>query len=351
MNVKKILVIRFRRIGDAVLSVSICQSLRRSFPDAEIHYVLNDNIAPLFEAHPAIDKLVTFSKYDMDSTFRYAKKVCRIMREENYDVIIDTRSTVKTLLFSLFSLKTAYRIGRKKSYNRFLQNCRVDNRYNGTGDNVQLALSLLDPLAKDFPIVKDPVFRLYCTQEEKAAYRRYMETKGVDFSKPVIVAAVSARLAHKTWDIAKMKETVGRILEKYDVQMLFNHADKHEKAHCEQIYRDLGCPQRIFTDIEANSLRELLALLANSSFFFGNEGGPRHISQALNVPSFAIFSPSIVKDNWLPNKSERFQGIELKDINPVQAHNKQLSAEEKYALIDVDSVWNRLDVMLSAQIK
>jgi heptosyltransferase-2 len=347
MNIKKILVIRFRRIGDAVLSVAICQSLRRSFPEAEIHYVLNDNIAPLFEHHPDIDKLVTFSKYDMDSTLRYAKKVRRIMKEGDYDMIIDTRSTFKTLLFSLFSLKTPYRIGRKKSYNHFIQNYRVDNRYNGTGDNVQLALLLLDPLSKDFNMVKAPAFKLYCTEEEKADFRRYMGTKGVDFSKPVFVAAVSARLAHKTWNIGNMKELVRRILEKYDVQLIFNHAGKHEKAHAEQIYRELGNPKQIFTDIEAKSLRELLALMANSSFFFGNEGGPRHISQALNVPSFAVFSPSIVMGNWLPNRSDRFQGIELKDINPVAAADQQLTHEEKYALIDVDSVWNRVDKMLA----
>ena len=52
MSVKKVLVIRFRRIGDAVLSVVICSSIRKSFPEAEIHYVLNDHIAPLFENHP-----------------------------------------------------------------------------------------------------------------------------------------------------------------------------------------------------------------------------------------------------------------------------------------------------------
>ena len=60
MSVKKVLVIRFRRIGDAVLSVVICSSLRKSFPEAEIHYVLNDHIAPLFENHP-MRKIIIFS--------------------------------------------------------------------------------------------------------------------------------------------------------------------------------------------------------------------------------------------------------------------------------------------------
>ena len=102
MSVKKVLVIRFRRIGDAVLSVVICSSIRKSFPEAEIHYVLNDHIAPLFENHPDIDKIITFSDEENNHFFKYLRKVRQLMKTERYDVIIDTRATIKTLWFSAF---------------------------------------------------------------------------------------------------------------------------------------------------------------------------------------------------------------------------------------------------------
>ena len=75
MSVKKVLVIRFRRIGDAVLSVVICSSIRKSFPEAEIHYVLNDHIAPLFENHPDIDKIITFSDEENNHFFKYLRNI------------------------------------------------------------------------------------------------------------------------------------------------------------------------------------------------------------------------------------------------------------------------------------
>lgn len=347
MQVERILIIRFRRVGDATLSIALCSSLRKSFPNAKIHYILNENIASLFENHPDIDKIITFSDEELKNTWRYLRKVRKIVKEGKYDVIIDTRSTVKTMPFSILSAKTKYRIGRRKVYNRFIQNHRVNNVYNGEGDNVQLTLSLLDPLTKDFPIEKDPVFKVYITAEEKEKYRQYMESKGVDFTKQVIVSTVTGRLQHKIWAYEKMKEIVRRTLEKYDVQIIFNHAGEREKADAEQIYNELGRHDRIFVDVEAKSLRELVALMANSDFFFGNEGGPRHISQALDLPSFAIYSPSIAKGNWLPNHSEKFRGIELKDINPDWATNNKMTSEEKFDLIDVDSVWKRLDEMYS----
>lgn len=101
MPVKKVLVIRFRRIGDAVLSVVICSTIRKSFPGAEIHYVVNDYIEPLFRDHPDVDRVITFSNRENDHFFTYWAKVRRLMRKERYDVIIDTRSTLKTLWFSI----------------------------------------------------------------------------------------------------------------------------------------------------------------------------------------------------------------------------------------------------------
>ncbi|MCF2672748.1 glycosyltransferase family 9 protein, partial [Fusobacterium varium] len=41
----KILIIRFKQIGDAVLSSVICNTLKKSFPEAEIDYVVYEHIA------------------------------------------------------------------------------------------------------------------------------------------------------------------------------------------------------------------------------------------------------------------------------------------------------------------
>lgn len=351
MEIKKILVIRFRRIGDSVISSTLCSSLKRSFPEAEVHYILNEHIAPLFYHHPDIDKIIPFSTYEMENTFRYIKKVRKTVKEEKYDMIIDTRSTIKTSMFSIFSFRTKYRIGRLKSYNYFIHNYRIDNSYKGDKDNAKLTLSLLTPLEKIFNIKIEPEFKLYYTQKEASDYRAYMQSKGIDFSKPIIVCAVAVRLEYKAWPKDKMRDLLQKVIDKYDVQLIFNFGDNKEKETALEIRKQLNYDKHIFIDIEANNLRELIALLANSSFFFGNEGGVRHISQALGIPSLAIFPPSVPLNNWLPNRSEKYQGIELADINPQAAYDKKLSFEEKMALIDLYYVWKKLDTMLQDNLK
>ena len=127
-NIKRILVIRFRQIGDTVLSTALCSSLKRSFPEAEIHIILNERIAPIVSGHPDIDKAIPFNVAENRSTFRYIRNVRRVIKHGKYDIIIDMRSTVKTLLFSLlslFSLHRPIRVGYKKWYSSLFFNHSV----------------------------------------------------------------------------------------------------------------------------------------------------------------------------------------------------------------------------------
>lgn len=348
-KINNILIIRFRRVGDAVISSCLCSSLKKSFPKANIHYVLNENIAPLFVHHPHIDRIITFSDKDQSSLFRYTAKVKKVMSDTQYDIIIDTRSTIKTLWFSILSPNTPWRIGRLKSYNRFIQNHRVPL---GTDHEAANTLQMLTPLEKLYPIIKTEHFTLYPSEEEKAVFAKKMERQGMNLHKPIIICAVAARLEHKMWSISNMRITIERILQHFpSVQLIFNYAGEDEKKHAHAIYHGITDNSRIFINVEASNLREVLAMFSHASFFFGNEGGPRHISQGLNIPGFAIFSPGISKQIWLPSPSERFQGIELPDINTDANKNAHLTHRQKFDLIDTDSVWKRLLPMLKRYLK
>lgn len=344
----KILIVRFRRVGDAVLTTSICSTLKKSIPDAEIHYVLNENIAPLFEHHPDIDKVIPFSDRELKSIFRYLKKIRQVMKEGKYDVIIDARSTINTMLFPLMSLRSKYRIGLKKSYTHLVYNYRVNNQKDPERrDVIQQLLMLANPLSSEFDIKEKPVFSLHCTAEEIEKYREYMTSMGVDHKKPVVVCAVATRIEHKMWPLEYMRDVILRILDKYkDAQLIFNYAGEREKALAHQLHEMLGRDPRIFINLEAKNIRELAAVLANSNFFFGNEGGPRHISQAFEIPSYAIFPPEVGIEKWLPNRTDNYQGIDPIDIDPVMTIDKNVSYEEKFRLITPNRVWEVLDGML-----
>lgn len=348
-DIKKILVIRFRRVGDAVLGTSLCSSLRRTFPNAEIHYLLNTPIAPLYEGHPDIDKVITFDSKDDRNFFRYIRRAWSIVRANKYDVIIDMRGTVRTLLFSLLSPFTAFRIGTKKGYSFLALNYPVDNRGDKTSNMIEHNLAFLKPLEQvaDVKYCKD--FRLYVTDAEKQHFHDYMQQAGIDFAKPVMLAVVSARLQHKIWDKECMKQVLQRIIDNYDAQIIFNFVSA-EREFAINVHQEMNNHPNVFTNIEANSLRDLCALSANCNFFFGNEGGARHLAQALDVPSFAIFPPKISKSRWLPGQGERFAGISPDDFC-LKAEQKSMTYEERFNLITVERVWELLTPMLNRYLR
>ena len=342
MQVKNILVIRFRRVGDSVLSMALCHSLKQTFPDAKVDLVINKGIHTLYENHPDVDRVITFDNEENHNVWKYLSKVWKTMHSTHYDIIIDMRGTIKTLWFSMFSLSTPFRIGSKKGYGKGILNYQIDN-HNNLLNRVQQNNMLLKPLEKIADVKASEDFRLYVTEEHKQEFREYMQKQGIDFQRTVVICTPTARQEYKVWPKEYMKEILRRMIDEFDTQIIFNFAGDVEKKCALQYHHELNDDPHIFTNIEANSLPDLCALTSNCDFFFGNEGGPRHIAQALEIPTYAIFPPGIRKGLWQPNEGERYSGISTEDFMPTSEQiEKQMTYEERMKLIDVDSVWKGL---------
>ena len=266
------------------------------------------------------------------------------MKTEQYDVIIDTRATIKTLWFSALSLKTKYRIGTSKFYNHFFHNYRVRNQEHNDLNEVERNLLLLQPLEREGKLLMTSDFRLYVTEQETTEFRKYMEQKGIDLSRFIVVCTPFTRVVGKAWDMAKMKEIFSRIIQRYDAQLIFNYS-REEKAAALTLYEDMGRDEHIFIDVEADSLRKLVSMLETADFFFGNEGGPRHIAQACHLPSLAIYPPWVELPKWLPSNDSRYQGVTPFDMFPDQVIEGR-TEKEMFDLLTVDYVWERLQPMM-----
>ena len=179
----RILVVRFRQMGDAILTTVVMNSLKASFPNSTIDFVLNEKICPLFNGHPSIDNIIPFSDSVRSNTFKYIRKVWQTVHRTHYNVIIDMRSTLNTMLFALFSPETKYRIGLKKSYTRlafnyFVNPCQEDENM------IDHNLAMLKPLEALAKIKYDRQFSLSITQAEEEKFKTFLHEKGISFDKP-----------------------------------------------------------------------------------------------------------------------------------------------------------------------
>ncbi len=348
---KKILVVRFKQIGDSVLATPICESLKKTYPNSRIDYVVYDHIAPLFKGHPAIDNVISITKEERKNPLKYIAKVWKVTRLK-YDIIIDIMSTPKSEFFTLLGMGAEYRIGRWKPKRGYTYTHSIKEPRDAK-DKVDKFLYMLRPLEKNGggSIVYDHTYRVVLEKNEKELLKNRMIESGVDFTKPVIAFAINSRVPKKVWNPENMKKLIKDVLDKYQGQGIFYYSPD-EKEFAKKIHKELGDRKDIFSDITTKSIRELAMLLSNCDMFIGNEGGPRHIAQSLDIPSFAIFSPRAEKKEWLSNANDRHKGIEPKDVIKLKEINdEKLSFEEKYELITPELVLPLIDELFNKYVK
>lgn len=336
-------------MGDAILSTSLLNTLRNTFPNAEIHFVLNDKIAPLFEGHPSIDRLITFTEQERHSALTYAKKVWKTVHQEHYDVIIDMRSTFNTMLFALFSPSTKYRIGLKKGYTKLAFNHTTLR--NTQTSMVEYNSHLASPLEAEGDVKYTNDFTLVISEKEKQEYGDYLVSQGINLEQPIMLANVTAKLANKVWNEDKMVDVLRQFMTNHpDVQMIFNYAPGNEEENARRIYDKLGKPSQVFIDVKARSSRQLVALSGYISIFFGNEGGARHIAQAAGAPSLVICAPGNLTEIWIPKNSIPAEGISPSDFLSKE-QQATLTREQQYDAIDQNVVSQKLEEFYTKNAK
>ena len=81
-EIKKILCIKPRGIGDIILSTIILENQRSAFTKAEIHYLTEEFAKRAVENNPFVSKILTYKK--SNSIFSIIQKI----RREKYDLVL-----------------------------------------------------------------------------------------------------------------------------------------------------------------------------------------------------------------------------------------------------------------------
>ena len=61
-DVKNILVIKLRHIGDVLLTVPVFRALRETFPGAQISALVNSGTEDVLAGNPLIDEIIVFDR-------------------------------------------------------------------------------------------------------------------------------------------------------------------------------------------------------------------------------------------------------------------------------------------------
>lgn len=303
-------------IGDVLASSILFEVLKTELPNAELHYVVNLHTIPVLENNPFIDKLIVVTPEIEKSKLKFWKFL-NLLKNEKYDTVIDVYSKMSSNLITLFSgAKT--KISKQKWYTSFIYtNTFEEQRICNTNKGLAIAnrLQLLKPICNTIPKSISP--KIYLTPREIAAAKQFLVQSSINLSQPLFMISVLGSHLNKTYPSEYMAKLIDSIVGKTQGQILFNYIPKQEKE-AKTVYdfcKD-STKKHIYFNVFGKNLRDFLAITKHCSAVIGNEGGAINMAKAINIPTFTIFSPWIIKEAWNTLEDDKIHvAVHLKDYN------------------------------------
>ena len=304
-------------IGDVLTTSILFEALKAEHPDAELHYVINSHTYPVVENNPFIDQFLFVTPEIENSRAKFLSFLKEI-KNEKYDAVIDVYSKLSSNLMTKFS-GAAIKISKYKWYTKYYYTHtfkEATEAKTNAGLAIENRLQLLEPLVKKIPNPIRP--KIYLTNQEIANAKQFLLDSEIDLSKPLYMISVLGSGENKTYPLPHMAKVIDFILIKTQGQILFNYMPK-QIVEAKTVYNFCTSETRkhIFFDVFGNGLREFLAITHHCTALIGNEGGAVNMAKALNVPTFTIFSPWIIKEAWnMFEDGKQNVSVHLRDFNP-----------------------------------
>lgn len=306
----KYLVVQTKQIGDVLISTALCNNLKQNDPNGEVHYLVMDYCAGMAEGNPNIDKLIVIEKARRNE-WGYMKALLLGIRRERYDVVINSQGQMIGLLTCLLS-GAKLRIGFdsfpwRLGHNRIVR-FRKDTEHQGNSTLVDDRFALLAPLKL---AQEDRNYYLWLSEEEKQRGRETLLAAGINPDRSLIAMGVNSLGHYKRWPIGCFAKVAQWLIEEHNAQILI-YCGPGEEEYNRGLKPMLpeALQASVFDRVQTSSVRELVGLFTHCQLFVGNDTGPRHMAQALNIPLLTIVAPQGHQNIANPTNHPRFQAIE-----------------------------------------
>ena len=281
-EIRKVLVIRPRFVGDVCLTLPVVDNLRRLAPQAELHYLVEEEAAPLLADDPRLTRLWTTPR--RASALRTARLLAAL-RAARFDLVIDLFCNPRTALWTA-ATGARWRVGypnkklRSAAYNVPVQTDAVNA--------VEFHLASLRALGWTTEFVPPA---LWIAPAEKSAAWNHLAEKGIPAGSELVGFHPGARFPTRRWQPEDFAALGRLLLARRPRARLLVFGGPGEEDLARGIANDIADPRaQAITDI---ALRRFAALASLCSAFVVGDTGPLHIAGAAGVPLIGLFGRSL----------------------------------------------------------
>jgi heptosyltransferase III len=288
----EILIVRLRSLGDLVLETPAIAALHSWRPDLRINVLIEPRFAPVFEGNRAVAELI-FSR-------GLGETALDLLRRK-FPIVFNQHGGPRSAMLTGAS-GSPLRVGWAGYQYSFLYNVTVPDAQEFYGVP---AVHTVEHRISQFyftglPRGPIPRAQVFPQADAIASVARKLTEKGIAAGAPYAVLQPGARLPEMRWPVAKFAEIARCLREKYGIASVVNLGARDDEIAAEVRTEMQNCSVVLDSQLD---IRELIALVAASRIFVGNDSGPAHLAVALQRPNVVIFS---VTDpvQWRPWQSD-----------------------------------------------
>ena len=286
---KRILVLRYRFIGDTILTVPFLRNLRYSEPDAYIVWVVAPGSSDVVKGVPYVDEMVFWDPVtihaDSQGTHRTLKAKWSFMKELRsgcFDKVYVLKRSLSSALIARFT-GAPERIGFNTEGRGLLLTKKVPYRHDQ--HEVQ---NFLDVLRADNINIIDDYLEAWLSESEKSFAHDFFRQAAVESNEAVFALHPFAANPSRAWHIDNFIDLANRLQELYQVRILVFGGTRDVAAA--NAFQETVSPAPIMA-VGNTSLRESMALLSRCSLLICNDSGIMHLAAAMQIPLVALFGP------------------------------------------------------------
>lgn len=321
------LLVKLSSLGDVLHNLPIVWDIRQNYSDAIVDWVVEeayiDLLKPLQSTNSfqGIDRIIPIGlrrwKRDIFSAkhWQELRKFIQLLRQTQYDVIIDSQGLIKSAVVAKFAHRTQSRritglanatdFSGYESLARLLYSdlVAVPRQCHAVDRSRYLLSSALDIA----PIARSSIPKFYSESFVKDLSNQDLSPEIAKYLEPLYVLCFHATArAAKQWDIQGWI-AVGNFLLKQGLHPVFPWGNPHEKQISQHIVDGIGggiVPP-------AYSINQYFAITSHAKLTIGVDTGLTHLAAVLGRPTIEIYCDSPL---WKTEGYWSNQVINLGDI-------------------------------------
>jgi heptosyltransferase-1 len=277
----KLLIVKTSSLGDVIHNLPIIHDICTHYPNIQIDWIVEESFADIPRLHPKVNKVITvalrrwrknlLSKKTWQEIFAFRRSI----RQEQYDLVLDTQGLLKSGLIGSMSR------GEKHGYDKksireplatFFYNIRhsVSRKLHAVSRNRYLAAASLD----------------YQSPSDIPEYGiKALKTPDIKLTQAYVIGLHGTSRDSKLWPTEHWI-TLGQALAKQKMHLALPWASEAEHQRAMTIANTLN--NAIL--LPKLSIGELAGVISHAKYAIGVDTGLSHLAVAVGVPTVAIYT-------------------------------------------------------------